>query len=739
MFEIFVDGEYLYYPDEEEFAIYNGKLKEQLSKASELTFDLPYQNIRYDSLVQRQSMIQVLRNEQEIFYGEVREIEESISKVKSVYCVSELAFLFDSIQPQKRFQNYTPEEMFKELIAEHNAQVEERKRFTVGIVTVTDPNNSIYRYTNYEDTLTAIREKLCDTLNGYLRIRKVDGIRYIDLVALEDYGVTASQPIQFGRNLMDYVSNSSSIDIATACIPLGAKLDSQTVEGLDAYVTIESVNDGKNYVFDQEAVDQFGWVKKVVKFDDVTLPENLIKRGEEWLKNNQFKVLSLDLKAVDLAELNVNIEPYNVGDMIQAIAEPFGMNTWFPLLEKTSYINESCKNDVTLSYTKKLSYTDQANSAATQLKNEIPQKSTILQSAKENASQLIKAAAEGNIFTVYDENGSPKELLIMDTNDINTAKKVWRWNMNGLGYSSTGYDGTYGLAMTIDGKIVADFVASGTMTANRIKGGELTLGGKDNTNGILRIINADGEQIGIWDKDGITTIGGHIQGSEINLGGEYGEGEINLYNSNGRLIFHMGTLYGMLVHMIQNIDEWGIELNSDEEIVLSASKEIKVSAGEEMKVSAQIVKLAALDEISERTSHPIAIGSNKIYIGTLTNYFEVGIADEQYIKSIRTGATNYSWQITNNGDCDFRNVISGVVTITPSAADTPTLLIVNWGYSMGEIPQVVATPYTSVPGTSVTGVGVMDRHQGGCTIYLTRKDVVSTNIGYIACANVKEA
>ena len=70
-----------------------------------------------------------------------------------------------------------------------------------------------------------------------------------------------------------------------------------------------------------------------------------------------------------------------------------------------------------------------------------------------------------------DSDGAPDEILIMNTADISTATKVWRWNKNGLGYSSTGYAGTYGLAMTADGEIVADFIKTGTLSANLIKAG----------------------------------------------------------------------------------------------------------------------------------------------------------------------------------------------------------------------------------------------------------------------------
>lgn len=92
----------------------------------------------------------------------------------------------------------------------------------------------------------------------------------------------------------------------------------------------------------------------------------------------------------------------------------------------------------------------------------------ILKIAQTEASNLIKGALGG--YVVKREN----ELLIMDTDNIATAKKVWRWNQNGLGYSSTGYNGTYGLAMTIDGHIVADFITSGVINANLIKAGTLS-------------------------------------------------------------------------------------------------------------------------------------------------------------------------------------------------------------------------------------------------------------------------
>ena len=474
MYEVYLDGECLYYPNDKEYAIYNSILKDTLSCASEFTFQIPCTNPKYVDLYERQSMVQILRDSKEIFYGEIREVTENIGKTKLVYCVSELAFLFDSVQPQARYQNITPEQFFIELINIHNSKVEEKKRFTVGMVTVKDPNNSLYRYTNYEDTLTAIRSKLCEPLGGYLRIRKVNGVRYIDLIALEEYGVYATQPIQFGVNLLNYTSKKSASELATVCVPLGAKLEEQVVDGLDAYTIIEEVNNGKNYVINEEAYKNFGWVEKVVNWNDVTVPSNLFKKATEWVNNNQYKILALELKAVDLAELEVNMKPYFVGDMVRAIAEPFGMDMYFPLMEKVTYINEPANNDIVLSYQKKVSYTTQQNNVVQEVEKAIPQTSDLLLRAKQNASEIIKFASEGNVHTVYNEQGRPIEVCIMDTDDINTAQRIWRWNMNGFGYSNTGYNGDFGTAMTMDGAIVADFITVGILNAALIKAGILS-------------------------------------------------------------------------------------------------------------------------------------------------------------------------------------------------------------------------------------------------------------------------
>jgi len=94
----------------------------------------------------------------------------------------------------------------------------------------------------------------------------------------------------------------------------------------------------------------------------------------------------------------------------------------------------------------------------------------VLNGARKNVTNLIANALGGNVYKTRNE------LFIMDSENPSEAKKVWRWNINGLGYSSTGISGPYGIAMTADGQIVADYITTGKLNANLIEGyGEMLL------------------------------------------------------------------------------------------------------------------------------------------------------------------------------------------------------------------------------------------------------------------------
>lgn len=149
--------------------------------------------------------------------------------------------------------------------------------------------------------------------------------------------------------------------------------------------------------------------------------------------------------------------------------------------------------------------------------------SVTLEDAIANATAWISGGNGGYVLIHRDSSGRPYELVISDTENItaNTAK-VWRWNLNGLGYSSTGYDGTFTTAITADGRIVADFISTGTLDAQNIEvrnlnatmftGAVIQLGGYQNQDGTLVLKNAQNATIGVLDTNGMEFFGETVNG-----------------------------------------------------------------------------------------------------------------------------------------------------------------------------------------------------------------------------------
>lgn len=168
-----------------------------------------------------------------------------------------------------------------------------------------------------------------------------------------------------------------------------------------------------------------------------------------------------------------------------------------------------------------------------------------VEAAIDEASQKIIGGLGGYVVMTPNADGQPQEILIMDTDDINTAVHVIRLNRNGIGFSNNGYAGPYTSAWTIDGKFNADFIAAGTLLATYIKGGTLTLGGRGNGNGVLQVKDpTNGYTIGRWDNNGITIDGGKVVTTDI---AGYGGTDIDhsyylLWSAlkDGRLSFRIG-------------------------------------------------------------------------------------------------------------------------------------------------------------------------------------------------------
>ena len=472
MYSIYADGACIYSDvfALESMKVLNPKLVLEDNGAGSLSMKLPPMNVGYASIIRMITDISVQKDGEEIWAGRVLSENKDFWNNRDLYCEGEMAFFNDSSQPPAEYNGLSVRAYLERLIAVHNSKVTPNRRFTLGAVTVVDKNFPTY-YTNYEKTM-AILNALVEQYGGHLRVRKVNGVRYLDYLA--EYPDTCSQVIQFGSNLIDFTRKWDSTEFATVIVPLGNRLEDSPIEALDAYLTVESVNRGSMYVQSNEAVAAYGWIEKTVTWDDVSDPAVLLEKAKTYLTDIQFDNLELELSALDLHYLDVKTEAVKLLDEIRVISRPHGLDRMFPVKKLDIPLDNPEQTQFTLGDAVKTSLTsvnNQTSAAILQKIEALPKAHSILKEAKENATQIMNMATTGYITITKDQYGS-ETLYISNVRDYTKADKLWKWNMNGLGYSNDGGK-TFGLAITMDGSIVADYITTGVLNADVIRAGVL--------------------------------------------------------------------------------------------------------------------------------------------------------------------------------------------------------------------------------------------------------------------------
>lgn len=348
MYRVYCDDDLIYDNRLSQLSLINPSLSLELNKTGSFTFTIYPSHPYFDKLKKLKSIITVYQDDFLIFRGRILNDKQGWHNEKQVTCEGELAFLLDSIQRPYDFMSgelhTTVEELFTFFIENHNLQVEESHQFKVGKITVHDPNNYIVRAdSSYMNTWDSINKKLIDSFGGYLWVRHEPDGNYIDY--LLDFETISSQTIEFGKNLLDLSRVTKGEDIATAIIPLGAK----TGPDEDAErLTIASVNNDLDYVFNQEAVDAYGWIFKTVVWDDVTEASNLLRKGNEVLASAVNLLISIDLSAVDLSAVETNISAFHLGTYISVKTKPHGLNSLFLVTKLSLNLATPKKNKLTL-------------------------------------------------------------------------------------------------------------------------------------------------------------------------------------------------------------------------------------------------------------------------------------------------------------------------------------------------------------------------------------------------------
>ena len=291
------------------------------------------------------------------------------------------------------------------------------------------------------------------------------------------------------------------------------------------------------------------------EFKDTPTAEALKAAAEQYMSDHNIGVpeVSLNVSFVQLEQTQeykdlALLERVELCDTVTVIFERLGVNATAQVTSTVYNVLIDAYDSVTIGNVRKnvaMTIAEQAQEIAK------GPDLTALQAAVIEATELI-TGNQGGYVVIHSSTGgkTPDEILIMDQPDIESAVQVWRWNKSGLGYSSSGYNGPYGLAMTIDGKINADFITTGGMDAARITAGILqSKDGRfliDLTANTITMKNTSGNTVFSFDGNGNLTINGKITATSGSIAGFtiYGDrlkgDSCTLYSQAGSGVLELG-------------------------------------------------------------------------------------------------------------------------------------------------------------------------------------------------------
>lgn len=283
--------------------------------------------------------------------------------------------------------------------------------------------------------------------------------------------------IEYGKNLTDMEQDNDFTDVYTDILPYAVFSDESTEKVITlSEVTLPIVDN---------PLRSKTLIKDFTEFfeDKASINENSLRtKAQSYIKENPLGVETPTLTVAfeplwKQPEYSAILERVSLCDTVTIRHSAMGITAKSKVI-KTVYDALAEKYvSITLG-TAKSNFVNTVGDIKTELsevKNKTEHFPLLINTAVKNATSLITGQTGGYVvINTNSVSGQPYELLILDAPTIESAVNVWRWNVGGLGFSKNGYNGPYETAITSDGQIVADFITSGTLTANIIKAGVIS-------------------------------------------------------------------------------------------------------------------------------------------------------------------------------------------------------------------------------------------------------------------------
>ena len=344
MYVLTYDGLTIYDPRLTDRTIYSVKTHLAVGEAGSMSFSVPPNHPHADKLKKLRGRLELTSDGVTLWRGRILDDLAAFDGVRNIEAEGQLACLNDSIVPPFNFpEDYEEDAAYEKaenvvqfwlekLIDSHNEQVSAEQQIKLGNVTVTDPNNYIARSCeDFQTTWACITSRLRDSaLGGHLMVRYESDGTYLDYLA--DYRLTNTQSVEFAKNLLDLTDEEDAAQIYTAVLPIGK--DKLTIADLaDGALTEDLVKSGA-VIYSKSAVEKYGRITAVQKWDDVTEPENLKSKAMTLLAQDGIMLeRTITVTAVDLHCRDSDIAELRVGRYTPVVSAPHGLDVRYAITE----------------------------------------------------------------------------------------------------------------------------------------------------------------------------------------------------------------------------------------------------------------------------------------------------------------------------------------------------------------------------------------------------------------------
>ncbi len=316
MFKLYINNKIAWANDIENKGISALSLSREISKLGTLSMALTPEAPCYDEVELLKTSVEITRFDKTIFKGRVITMNTSLEGLKNIECEGVLGYLNDTVQrPISLDKDYTgkwatPLDVLTYILRQHNELSEVSKHIKLGVVNTKAEQGIPEKWTEYK-TSWELTEELINACGGYLLPRyEQDGV-YLDYYI--EMPKNTVHDVVYGVNLINLELSFNGDDFCTAVLPTGG-----VDENGNPY-TCRTANNDSEFIEDKDLVAEYGRIVKVIEFDGVQEPKNLLDRGKVALSNLIGAQMSIEATAIDSSLIDEKLAPFEVGEYVRIL------------------------------------------------------------------------------------------------------------------------------------------------------------------------------------------------------------------------------------------------------------------------------------------------------------------------------------------------------------------------------------------------------------------------------------